>query len=117
MPWYRGPTVIEHLETVEVLDEVGSGPFRLPVQWVNRPNLDFRGFSGRVASGSIRRGDPITSFPSGRSSHVARIVTAEGDHETATEGQAITLVLTDEIDASRGDVLAPADAVPESRAS
>jgi bifunctional enzyme CysN/CysC len=112
MPWYRGPTVIEHLETVEVLDQVGNDPFRLPVQWVNRPNLDFRGFSGRVASGSIRRGDAITSFPSGRSSHVARIVTAEGDHDTATEGQAITIVLSDEIDASRGDVLAPTDAGP-----
>jgi bifunctional enzyme CysN/CysC len=112
MPWYHGPTVIEHLETVDVLGELGGGPFRLPVQWVNRPNLDFRGFSGRVAGGSIRRGDPIASFPSGRTSHVARIVTAEGDHEMASEGQAITIVLADEIDASRSDVLAPADAAP-----
>lgn len=112
MPWYRGPTVIEHLETVDVLGETQSGPFRFPVQWVNRPNADFRGFSGRVAGGSIRRGDPIASFPSERASHVARIVTAEGDHETASEGQAITIVLADEIDASRGDVLAPTDAAP-----
>jgi bifunctional enzyme CysN/CysC len=112
MPWYRGATVIEHLETVDVLAEIGSGPFRLPIQWVNRPNLDFRGFSGRVANGSIRRGDPIASFPSGRASHVARIVTAEGDHEMATEGQAVTIVLADEIDTSRGDVLAPPDHAP-----
>jgi bifunctional enzyme CysN/CysC len=112
MPWYGGPTVIEHLETAEVLGEIAGGAFRLPVQWVNRPNLDFRGFSGRVAGGSIRCGDAVASFPSGRSSRVARIVTADGDHDSAAEGQAITVVLGDEIDASRGDVLAPVDAAP-----
>ncbi|HEX2652521.1 MAG TPA: sulfate adenylyltransferase subunit CysN [Xanthobacteraceae bacterium] len=112
MPWYVGPTIVEHLEKVEVLTELGNLPFRLPVQWVNRPNADFRGFSGRVANGVIHQGHAIASFPSGRVSKVTRILTADGDDEIATEGQAVTLVLADEIDASRGDILAPADAAP-----
>jgi len=112
MPWYVGPTIVEHLENVEVLSELENLPFRLPVQWVNRPNADFRGFSGRVANGVVRQGHSIASFPSGRVSKIARILTADGEAEVATEGQAITIVLTDEIDVSRGDVLAPTDAAP-----
>jgi bifunctional enzyme CysN/CysC len=112
MPWYVGPTVVEHLESVEVLSEFESRPFRLPVQWVNRPTADFRGFSGRIANGTIRRGHAIASFPSGRASKVARILTADGEEETAGEGEAVTVVLADEIDVSRGDVLAPSDAAP-----
>jgi bifunctional enzyme CysN/CysC len=105
MPWYTGPTIMEHLETVDVSGDVASRPLRFPVQWVNRPNAEFRGFCGRVASGTVRRGDPVTVQPSDRRSHVARIVTADGDLEAAVAGQSVTLVLTDEVDVSRGDVL------------
>jgi len=105
MPWYSGPTIMEHLETVDVAGDVASRPLRLPVQWVNRPNAEFRGFCGRIASGTVQRGDAVTVQPSGRRSHVARIVTADGDLEAAVAGQSVTLVLADEVDVSRGDVL------------
>jgi bifunctional enzyme CysN/CysC len=105
-PWYTGPTLMGHLETVEVEDSANaSGPFRLPVQWVNRPNLDFRGYSGTIVGGSVRPGDRVRVSPSGRESKVARIVTQDGDLEQGVSGQAITLTLEDEIDISRGDVL------------
>jgi bifunctional enzyme CysN/CysC len=108
-PWYHGPTLMGYLETVEV-DEVRqqNGPFRLPVQWVNRPNLDFRGFAGTIASGSVKQGDRIRVQPSGRESTVARIVTAQGDLPLAVAGQSITLTLADEVDVSRGDVISMA---------
>jgi bifunctional enzyme CysN/CysC len=109
MPWYTGPTLMQHLEEVPVGDHALAGPFRLPVQWVNRPNLDFRGFSGQVAGGSIRPGDRIKALPSGKESTVERIVTYDGDLDLAISGQSITLTLTDEIDVSRGDVIVAAD--------
>jgi len=107
-PWYGGPSVLEYLETVDVSRAGQDVGFRLPVQWVNRPNQDFRGFAGTVAAGEIRPGDEIVALPSGRRSHVARIVTADGDLDIAREGQAITLTLRDELDVSRGDVIAEA---------
>jgi len=110
MPWYRGPTLMGHLETIEIDDDLQLQPFRLPVQWVNRPNQDFRGFAGTIASGTIRQGDTIRALPSGRQSRVARIVTHDGDLQQAVAGQSVTLTLTDEIDISRGDVIAAADA-------
>lgn len=113
-PWYSGPTLIEHLETVEVLSSVDADkPFRMPVQWVNRPNLDFRGFSGLIATGSVHPGDAIRALPSGKTSTVSRIVTLDGDLDRAVAGQSVTLCLADEIDCSRGDVIAAADGPPE----
>ena len=107
MPWYDGPTLIEHLEAVPVEDEAAAArAFRMPVQWVNRPNLDFRGFSGLIASGRVVPGDPVRVLPSGRTSSVARIVTQDGDLDRAVAGQSVTLTLADEIDCSRGDVIA-----------
>jgi len=111
-PWYDGPTLMHYLETVQVADERGEQPFRLPVQWVNRPNLDFRGFCGTIAAGSIRPGDQLRVASSGLVSTVARIVTMQGDLEEAVAGQAVTLTLTDEIDISRGDMLTAPDAPP-----
>ncbi|GMN13776.1 sulfate adenylyltransferase subunit CysN [Altererythrobacter sp. MTPC7] len=112
--WYDGPTLLEELESVEVLSAVNaSKPFRMPVQWVNRPNLDFRGFSGLVATGTIAPGDTVRSLPSGKTSTVKSIVTWEGELEEAQAGQSVTITLEDEIDCSRGDVLATADAPPE----
>jgi len=111
-PWYDGPTLIGYLETVDVDDESAAGPFRMPVQWVNRPDLDFRGFSGPVVGGTVRPGDRVRAVPSGRESNVSRIVTADGDLDEAVAGQSVTLCLTDEIDVSRGDVLAAASAPP-----
>jgi bifunctional enzyme CysN/CysC len=114
-PWYKGPALMEYLETVAVDEQrLRRRPFRLPVQWVNRPNLDFRGFAGEIASGIIHPGDRIRVSPSGKTSKVARIVTKDGDLEQAVAGQSITLTLEDEIDISRGDVIAPADAPAES---
>jgi bifunctional enzyme CysN/CysC len=112
-PWYDGPTLIEHLETVAVDDAATERPFRLPVQWVNRPNLDFRGFSGTVASGSVRRGDAVVVAKSGRTSIVKSIVTFDGELDAASAGQAVTLTLADEIDISRGDVLSAVADRPE----
>jgi bifunctional enzyme CysN/CysC len=107
MPWYEGPTLLEFLETVEVDENrLQTGPLRLPVQWVNRPHSEFRGFAGTIVSGGVRPGDPIVVEPSGRRSTVARIVTYDGDLECAVTGQSITLTLTDQIDVSRGDVIA-----------
>ena len=113
MPWYQGPTLMHHLETVEVGDELPSKPFRLPVQWVNRPNHEFRGFAGLISSGTVHQGDRIRVLPSGRESRVARIVTADGDLESAVAGQSVTLTLDSEIDISRGDVIAEGDAPPQ----
>jgi bifunctional enzyme CysN/CysC len=111
MPWYTGPSLIEHLETVEIdLAADQDRPFRLPVQWVNRPNLDFRGFSGLISTGTVRVGDPVRVLPSGKTSRVSRIVTAAGDLPRAVAGQSVTLCLQDEIDCSRGDVITAADA-------
>ena len=105
MPWYRGATLMAHLETVPVGEEDLSKPFFLPVQWVNRPHQNFRGFSGTIASGSIKPGDAIRVLPSGKTSTVQRIVTHDGDLSEATAAQAITLTLTDEVDVSRGDII------------
>jgi len=112
-PWYSGPPLMALLETLEVEDDLQARPFRMPVQWVNRPNLDFRGFSGLIASGSVKPGDRIKALPSGRESVVERIVTFSGDLPRAVAGQSVTLTLKDEIDISRGDVLSTADAPPE----
>ncbi len=111
-PWYKGPTLMEHLETVQIADDTAAKPFRMRVQWVNRPNLDFRGFCGTIASGVIRPGDPVAVTSSGQTSRVERIVTMDGDLPEAVAGQAVTLTLADEIDISRGDLLAPAQQRP-----
>jgi bifunctional enzyme CysN/CysC len=111
-PWYSGPTLVGHLESIEIEDELHEGAFRLPVQWVSRPDLDFRGFAGQIAGGTVRPGDRVRVVPSGRESTVARIVTADGDLDEAGAGESITLTLTDEIDVSRGDVIAAASSPP-----
>jgi bifunctional enzyme CysN/CysC len=109
MPWYTGPALLDYLETVPLDEERLIGdPFRMAVQWVNRPNLDFRGFSGYIASGIVRPGDAIRVLPSGKTSCVARIVTQGGDLPQAIAGQSVTLTLADEIDCSRGDVISAA---------
>jgi bifunctional enzyme CysN/CysC len=113
MPWYQGPTLMQHLEDVPLPDVSTDKAFRLPVQWVNRPNADFRGFAGQIASGAVARGDRIRVLPSGRESQVARIVTAAGDLERAVAGQSVTLTLASEVDVSRGDVIASAAAPPQ----
>lgn len=107
--WYDGPSLMEYLETVPVDTVSTSAPFRMPIQWVNRPNLDFRGFSGQIAAGTIKPGDRIKTLPSARESVVSRIVTMDGDLEEASAGQSVTLTLEDEVDTSRGDVLVSAD--------
>ncbi len=113
-PWYQGPALMDHLETVEIdTARLASGPFRMPVQSVARPNSDFRGFAGMIASGTVRPGDAVRVAPSGRTSKIARIVTADGDLDEAVAGQSVTLTLADEIDCSRGDVLAATDNPPE----
>jgi bifunctional enzyme CysN/CysC len=110
MPWYNGPTLMGWLETVEVDEERAQrGPFRLPVQWVNRPDLDFRGFSGTIAGGKVKPGDRIRVQPSGKESTVARIVTLDGDLSEAVAGQSVTITLKDEVDISRGDLISQAD--------
>jgi len=112
-PWYDGPPLMEHLETVEVAETRQTLPFRMPVQWVNRPNLDFRGFAGLIASGSVKPGDEVRALPSGKTSKVKKIVTMDGDLDLAVAGQSVTLTLEDEIDISRGDVMAAAANPPE----
>ncbi|WP_294292407.1 adenylyl-sulfate kinase, partial [uncultured Sphingomonas sp.] len=109
-PWFAGTTLLEHLETVEVdAERDAAGAFAMPVQWVNRPNLDFRGFAGRIARGVVRPGDAVRIVPSGKTSRIARIVTFDGDLDAAQAGQSVTLTLADEVDCSRGDVVAAAD--------
>lgn len=110
MPWFHGTTLLSWLETVDVgSDKIQNAPFRMPVQWVNRPSLDFRGYAGTIAGGKISTGDAIRVQPSGRMSNIARIVSMDGDLDSAVAGQSITLTLTDEIDSSRGDVISAGD--------
>ena len=111
-PWYTGPTLLGTLESVDLDSDRRNRPFRMPIQWVNRPDSDFRGFAGTVVSGVLHPGDPVRLTPSGRRSTVSRIVTADGDLEEAVAGRAVTVTLADEIDVSRGDLLAAADAPP-----
>ncbi|MHB8478092.1 MAG: sulfate adenylyltransferase subunit CysN [Steroidobacteraceae bacterium] len=110
--WYAGKTLLEHLETVEVPDPAAGAAFRMPVQWVNRPNPEFRGFTGLIAGGAVRRGDSLRVLPSGRTTTVARVLTGAGEASVGLAGQSVTLTLADEIDVSRGDVLAAAAAPP-----
>jgi bifunctional enzyme CysN/CysC len=113
-PWYAGPTLMGHLETVEIAEDARRAqPLRMAVQWVNRPNLDFRGFSGQIEAGIARPGDAIRVLPSARESHIARIVTRDGDLDMASTGQSVTLTLTDEVDCSRGDLIVAAKAPAE----
>jgi len=111
-PWYQGSTLMNYLETVQVAEERATEPFRLPVQWVNRPHLDFRGFCGTITAGTVHPGDEVRVAASGRTSRVSRIVTMGGDLTEAVAGQAVTLTLTDEIDISRGDMLTSTNAPP-----
>jgi bifunctional enzyme CysN/CysC len=111
--WYKGPTLLEHIETVDVETALAKKPFRMCLQWVNRPNLDFRGFSGTISSGSVRPGDRVVVAQSGRLACVSRIVTMDGDLEQAMPGEAVTVTLDREIDISRGDLLCDATARPE----
>jgi bifunctional enzyme CysN/CysC len=111
-PWYPGLPLLEHLETVPVPDTSANAAFRMPVQWVNRPSADFRGFAGLIAAGSVRRGDVLRVLPSGRRSAVSRILVGGQDVDDAVADQSVTITLTDEIDVSRGDVLSAADAPP-----
>ncbi|MCO4091707.1 MAG: sulfate adenylyltransferase subunit CysN [Sphingorhabdus sp.] len=114
MPWHAGQPLIAHLETVALDNDADQAkPLRMPVQWVNRPNLDFRGFSGQIATGILRPGDSIRVLPSGKTSTISKIVTLDGELSEAVAGQSVTLCLTDEIDCSRGDVIAAADNPPE----
>ncbi|MEJ2411074.1 MAG: sulfate adenylyltransferase subunit CysN [Novosphingobium sp.] len=113
-PWYKGPTLVDHLETVEVLSSADAEkPFRMPVQWVNRPNLDFRGFSGLIATGEVKPGDKIRVLPSGKTSTVGKIVTFDGELGEAGAGQSVTVCFEDEIDCSRGSVISVADNPPQ----
>ena len=113
-PWFAGQPLIEHLESVELdLTTDQTKPFRLPVQWVNRPNLDFRGFSGLISSGSVKPGDAVRVLPSGKTSTVTKIVSLDGELDEAVAGQSVTICFADEVDCSRGNVIAVADAPPE----
>ncbi|MGL4490740.1 MAG: adenylyl-sulfate kinase, partial [Rhizobiaceae bacterium] len=112
MTWYQGPTLLEHLETVEIKRSLDELPFRLPVQYVNRPNLDFRGFAGTIASGTVSVGQTVAVAKSGKTSKVKRIVSMDGDKKVAVEGESITLVLEDEVEVSRGNMLVAADNRP-----
>jgi len=113
-PWYEGPALIEHLETVELSTTAAQEkPFRMSVQWVNRPNLDFRGFAGQIASGTVKPGDAVRIVPAGKTSRIKSIATFDGDLEQAVAGQSVTLTLEDEVDCSRGDVIAAADSPPQ----
>jgi bifunctional enzyme CysN/CysC len=114
MPWYAGKPLIAHLQSVEIDGQADrEKPFRLPVQWVNRPNLDFRGFSGLIAGGAVKPGDAVRVLPSGKTSTVTRIVTLNGDLDEAVAGQSVTLCFADEIDCSRGNVISSADDPPQ----
>ncbi|HEX8625636.1 MAG TPA: sulfate adenylyltransferase subunit CysN [Allosphingosinicella sp.] len=113
-PWYEGPSLLEHLETVPIAAaRPDSGAFHMAVQWVNRPDSRFRGYAGRIAGGTVRPGDEVLILPSGRRSHVERIVTLDGDLDRAVEGQSVTLTLTDEVDCSRGEVIASSTSPPQ----
>ena len=112
MPWYAGPTLLDHLETVSVEAEAERA-FRMPVQWVNRPDLDFRGFAGTVASGTVRPGDAVRVLPSGRTTSIARVVAFDGDLDAGEAGRSVTLTFADEVDCSRGDVIAAAGDPPQ----
>jgi bifunctional enzyme CysN/CysC len=112
MPWYDGPTLFEHLEGVEVGDDDTSRPFRMPVQWMNRPDSTFRGSAGLIVSGAVRLNDPVRILPTGTDSRVARILAGDREVDTAVSGQSVTLTLTDDVDVSRGDVLVARDAPP-----
>ena len=107
-PWYQGPPLMEYLETVPVDDQRANAPFRMPVQWVNRPNLDFRGFSGQIASGSIKPGDRVKTLPSAKETTIERVVVHGGDLKEGIAGQSVTLTFADEVDTSRGDVICAA---------
>lgn len=111
--WYHGPTLMAYLETVQVASSLPSLPFRMPVQWVNRPDLDFRGFSGTIEAGSVKPGDQVAIPASGQTSTVSRIVTMDGDLDKAIAGQAVTITLEDEIDISRGDMLVDSKSRPD----
>ena len=111
-PWYEGPALLDYLENVHIGNDHNLSDFRYPVQYVLRPNLDFRGFSGKVASGVVRKGDEIVALPSGKRSHVKRIVTYDGDLDYAFPPQSVTLVLEDEIDISRGEMIVHPDSLP-----
>ncbi|MEP2707152.1 MAG: sulfate adenylyltransferase subunit CysN [Roseibium sp.] len=113
MDWYSGPTLLEHLETVQVGDHELEAPFRFPVQWVNRPNLDFRGYSGTIASGTIAAGEKVIVAGPAKTSRIKQIIGASGEVSQARAGEAVTLTLEDEIDISRGDMLAPPSARPD----
>ncbi|RKU02803.1 adenylyl-sulfate kinase [Burkholderia sp. Nafp2/4-1b] len=114
MPWYAGPTLMQHLDTLPLVERVTRNePFRLAVQWVNRPHLNFRGYAGSIASGEVRVGERVRVLPSGKESRVASVITPAGDADVARAGEAVTLTLADEIDISRGDMIARADAPPE----
>ncbi|MGB3711188.1 MAG: sulfate adenylyltransferase subunit CysN [Erythrobacter sp.] len=113
-PWYNGPSLMSHLETVKLGGEAAQDrPFRMAVQWVNRPRENFRGFAGQIGSGTIRVGDAVREVPAGTTSRIARIVTFDGDLDEAVAGQSVTLVFEDEVDCSRGDVIAAADDPPQ----
>ena len=115
LPWYKGPSLLEHLDRVElVADADAAKPLRMPVQWVNRPNQNFRGFSGQIAAGGVRPGEEIRVLPSGRVTRVDRIITTDGELAEAVAGQSVTLTLADEVDCSRGDVIAAAGDPPQS---
>ena len=111
-PWYEGPSLLRHLETVPIDRDINLHDFRFPVQYVLRPDADFRGYSGKIASGIVRPGDPVVALPSGRTSHIARIVTYDGDLDEAFAPQSVTLTLEDEIDLSRGEMLVHPDRLP-----
>ncbi|KVC39851.1 sulfate adenylyltransferase subunit CysN [Burkholderia diffusa] len=114
MPWYAGPPLMQHLDTLPLVERVTRDePFRLPVQWVNRPHLNFRGYAGSIASGEVRVGERVRVLPSGKESRVASVITPAGEADVARAGEAVTLTLADEIDISRGDMIARADAPPE----
>jgi bifunctional enzyme CysN/CysC len=113
MKWYEGPSLLTHLENIDVETALADKPLRMPVQWVNRPNLDFRGFSGTIVGGRVKPGDAIVVAGSGRTSTVTRVVTMDGDLDEAIAGEAVTLTLADEVDISRGDVIAEPHARPE----
>lgn len=113
MPWYGGPTLLAHLESVEVLGDLAGKPFRMPVQWVNRPDQNFRGYSGTISSGLVRPGDRIAVLPSGRTTQIARIVTMDGELDCAEAGGSVTLTVSDDLDICRGDVLATEAARPQ----